>query len=183
MRLELHAGPEGVYLASLALNREPGWPGQGFSGNLLPGKADTDSVAQRHGHSGGRSRAGMAAACRIPPKLRPGPAGCAVEGIELGPAERPLAREEWSLELGAGGLRWRITRTFLEACRLTADRFPALVLSTQAGRGRYSEIAGLSGYGNAAGRNQRLSRRDGARNGMRWSRPAANRAFTLRHRI
>jgi hypothetical protein len=23
MRLELHAGPEGVYLASLALNREP----------------------------------------------------------------------------------------------------------------------------------------------------------------
>ena len=41
MRLELHAGPEGVYLASLALNREPGWPDQGFSGNLLPGKADT----------------------------------------------------------------------------------------------------------------------------------------------
>ncbi len=40
MRLELHAGPEGVYLASLALNREAGWPGQGFSGNLLPGKAD-----------------------------------------------------------------------------------------------------------------------------------------------
>ncbi len=78
-----------------------------------------------------------------PSKVTAGPGWLRLEGIELGPAERPFAREEWSLELGAAGLRWRITRTSLKACRLTADRFPALVLTTQAGRGRYSEIPGF----------------------------------------
>ncbi len=142
MRLELHAGPEGVYLASLALNRDPGWPGQGFSGNLLPGKADTTLLrsgtailVEGSGWHGSRMP--------DPSKVTAGPGWLRLEGIELGPAERPIAREEWSLELGAAGLRWRITRMFLEACRLTADRFPALVFSTQAGGGRYSEIPGF----------------------------------------
>src|ERR1035438_5381504 len=142
MRLELHAGPEGVYLASLALDREPGWPGQGFSGNLLPDKADTTLL--RSGTAILAEGSGWHGS-RMPDtsKLTAGPGWLRLEGIELGPAERPIAREEWSLELGAAGFRWRITRTFLEACRLTADRFPALVFSTQAGRGRYSEIPGF----------------------------------------
>ena len=142
MQVELHAGPDGVYLASFALNREAGWPGQGFSANLLPGKADTALLrsgtailVEGEGWHGSRMP--------DPSKVTAGPGWLRVEGIELGPAERPLAREEWSLELGPDGLRWRITRTFLETCRLTADRFPALVLTTQAGRGRYSEIAGF----------------------------------------
>jgi hypothetical protein len=134
MRLELHAGPEGVYLASLALNRESSWPGQGFSGNLLPGKADTTLLrsgtailVEGSGWHGSRMP--------DPSKVTAGPGWLHLEGIELGPGERPIAREEWSLELWDAGLRWRITRTFLEACHLTADRFPALVLTTQAGRG------------------------------------------------
>jgi hypothetical protein len=142
IRLELHAGPEGVYLARLALNREPGWPGKGFSDNLLPGAADTTLLrsgtailVEGSGWHGSRMP--------DPSKAIAGPGWLRLEGIELGPAERPIAREEWSLELGTNGLRWRITRTFLEACHLTADRFPALVLSTQNGHGSYSEIPGF----------------------------------------
>ncbi len=60
------------------------------------------------------------------------------------PVEHPVAREEWSIELGAKGLIWRIARTFLETCRLTADRFPALVFETHdAHSGGYSEIPGF----------------------------------------
>jgi hypothetical protein len=142
MRLEVHAGPEGVYVTRLALNREAGWPGQGFSDNLLPAKADTTLL--RSGTAilvEGASWHGS----RMPDssKVTAGPDWLRLEGIELGPSERPIAREDWSLELGADGLRWRITRTFLEACRLTADRFPALVLSTQVEGDGYSEIPGF----------------------------------------
>ncbi len=41
MRVEVRAGPDGVYFSKLALNRELGWPGKGFSDNLLPRKADS----------------------------------------------------------------------------------------------------------------------------------------------
>jgi hypothetical protein len=142
MRLELHAGPEGVYLASLALNRDAGWPGQGLSGNLLPGRPDTALLrsgtailVEGSGWHGSRMP--------DPSKVTAAPGLLRLDGIELGPVERPIAKEEWWLELGAAGLRWRITRTYFEHCRLTADRFPAMVFTTQAGHGRYSEIPGF----------------------------------------
>ncbi len=142
MRLSLHAGPEAVYLAKLALNREPAWPGQGFSDNLLPPAPDTTLLrsgtaiwVEGSGWYGSRMP--------DPSKVTAGPGWLRLEGIELGPANRPIAREEWSIELGPAGLTWRITRTFLESCHLTADRFPALVSSTHAARGGYSEIPGF----------------------------------------
>ncbi len=132
-----------MYLSKLALNREPGWPGKGFSDNLLPGKADstllhsgTAILLEGSGWHGSRMP--------DPSKVTTAPGVLHLEGIELGPVERPIAREEWFIELGSKGLIWRINRTFLEACRLTADRFPALVFGTHDKRsGGYSEIPGF----------------------------------------
>jgi hypothetical protein len=151
MRLELHAGPEGVYLAKLALNRDAGWPGRGFSDNLLPGKAASTLL-----HSGtailleGSGSGWYGSRMPDPSKVTAGLGWLRLEGIELGPVGRPIAREEWSLELGAAGLVWRITRTFLGACRLTADRFPALVFSTHAVDGGFGNPR-LPGCGHAIG--------------------------------
>ena len=142
MHLELHAGPEGVYLTKLALNREPGWPGKGFSDNLLPTTAATTLLrsgtailVEGSGWHGSRMPAHS--------KITASPGQLQLQGIELGPVEHPVAREDWSLELTANRLRWRIKRTYLEPCRLTADRFPALVLSTQNDHDGYAEIPGF----------------------------------------
>jgi hypothetical protein len=142
MRLDLHASTDAVYVASLALNREAGWPGQGFSRNLLPAKAEgallrSGTAIQVAGSGWHGSRMAH------PSTITSGPGRLRVEGVLLGPAERPLATEEWTIELDASGLRWQITRTFLEDCRLTADRFPALVFWTQAANETYSEIPGF----------------------------------------
>ncbi len=142
MRLELHAGTDAVYLSSLALNRDAGWPGQGFSRNLLPAKADTvllrsGTAIQVEGSGWHGSR--MA----DPSRVTSGPGWFRVEEIFLGPGERPLVKEEWKIELGKSGLRWQIKRIFLEECRLTADRFPSLVFWTQGANETYAEIPGF----------------------------------------
>lgn len=143
MRLAVQTGPDGVYIAQFALNLKSGWPGKGFSANLLPDKAvstllrsGTAILVEESAWFGSRMP--------DPSKITSGPNWLRLEGIELGPVERPIAREEWRIELGPKGLIWRITRTFLETCRLTADRFPALVFSTHDERtSGYAEIPGF----------------------------------------
>lgn len=144
-RLRLHAGPDGVWIEQLSWNEN----GR-FTANLLYTKSQplarscTGLLAEGRGWLVSRATNST----RIIPE---GAGRLRVDDILLGPEDTPLAREKWLIELGGSQLRWKIERTYLEDCRVIADRFPALAFRTEGTKGetlsapgaRFSEIAGF----------------------------------------
>ena len=171
LHLECHASPDAVYLSKLSFG----------AGNLLPTKAVTSLLCSGTAIFVEGSPHWFGSRLPDPSKITASPNSLRFEGIELGPIGRPIARKNWSLELSpATGLLWRITRTFLESCRLIADRSPALVFATQSanGDGAYSEIPGFLDADMQLNGIQAPSSKQPA-NGMKSSPRAANKKSTF----
>jgi hypothetical protein len=144
-RLRFHIDADGVWMEHLS------WSKQGrFTANLLytkPGPLARSSTALLV--EGGEWL--VSRATDQTTTSTADPAHLRIERILLGPEDRPLARETWAIALDGNQLRWEIERTFLEDCRVVADRFPALVFRTAGAQGetisspgaRFGEIAGF----------------------------------------
>jgi hypothetical protein len=143
-RLRLHADSDSIRIEHLS------WSENGrFTANLLytkPGLLARSSTALRvDGGDWFVSRAAEQTKTSTVDSTR-----LRIEDLFLGPLDRPFARETWTIELNGNEITWQIERTFLEDCRVTADRFPALVFRTGATKGETLSSPGSS-FGEIAG--------------------------------
>jgi hypothetical protein len=139
-RIGVRAGADGVWMDVFAFGRGP-------AHNLVP--ASPQSALERSSTAllveGGRWWGAEAGASFLAERSA-GVERLQLSGIRLGPEEEPLARETWRIELDGGVWRWEIERVYQRRCRVLADRFPALVLTTTVPRKRptvFSEIPGV----------------------------------------
>jgi hypothetical protein len=72
-----------------------------------------------------------------------------VSGIQLGPESEHIVRENWELTRSGDTLTWRIDRESLRDGRLSADRFPAIVIRTVE-QNRFLQISHCCGYPNTS---------------------------------
>lgn len=144
-RLRLHVDLDGVWMERLS------WTEIGrFTANLLYTKPEPLARSSTALHVEGAGWL-LSRATDQTITSTADPAHLRIESILLGPEDRPLARETWAIELDGNELRWQIERTYLEDCRVVADRFPALVFRTAGAQGetlsspgaRFGEIAGF----------------------------------------
>ena len=130
MRVTIVAGTGGVWLDQLALKRtgdrvDAEFAKSEFTNNLLQASGsgsaflpvDMPWQAAHLGPSG---------------KVTCDHSSAHISGILIGPDTAPSAREEWTLTVRDDVLQWNITREFLRAVTLRADRFPCLAMTTEA---------------------------------------------------
>jgi hypothetical protein len=143
-RLRLHIDADGVWVENLSWNEK-----ERFTANLLYRKpqplarSSTALMVEGAGWLLSRATDGTKIFQKDSSRL-------SIEGIVLGTEARTLAQETWRIELDGAQLKWWIERTFLEDCRVLADRFPALVFRTSGSKGETLSAPGAS-FGEIAG--------------------------------
>jgi len=159
--IRFHVGADGVWIDDFRLNQEQTRPGAPFTESLLP--LDPKVPELRSGSAlliegaAGEAPTWHGSRVPLPLKITGGNPDedvywMRIDGILLGPADDPIAREVWDFGLDGDEFYWSIQREFLREARIIADRFPALILRTTASepaapggpaRSHFTEIAGF----------------------------------------